>query len=63
MVKAKRKVLDCKNFANENGCTIRISGKERQVLKVAVKHLINEHGHKDTPELKKNLRLLLKDEK
>jgi len=39
-----------------------ISGTEEEVLTVAVRHAVQEHGHKDTPELRQQLKGLLKDE-
>ena len=63
MAKQKRKSIDCRLFPNEIGCTLKISGSEKEVLKVAVRHAIEEHGHQDTPELKRQLKILLQDEK
>jgi predicted small metal-binding protein len=57
-----RKVIDCRMFPNEIGCTLKISGNEKEVLKVAVRHAIEEHGHQDTPELRKQIRALLRNE-
>jgi predicted small metal-binding protein len=39
-----------------------ISGTEEEVLKVAVRHAVQEHGHQDTPELRRHLKTFLKDE-
>ncbi len=63
MAPPKRKYIDCREFPNDNGCTLRISGSEEEVLIVAIKHAVDEHGHKNTPELKKELKKLIKDEK
>jgi hypothetical protein len=62
MPKAKRKYIDCRSFPNEIGCTVTISGSEKEVLKIAVKHAIDEHGHQDTPELRKQIKSLLLEE-
>lgn len=59
----KRKVIDCRMFPNEIGCTLKISGSEKEVLKAAIRHAIEEHGHQDTPELKKQIKALMEDEK
>jgi len=59
----KRKYIDCRQFPNEIGCTLTISGSEREVIKAAVRHAVEEHGHQDTPELRKQLRALLQNEK
>jgi len=59
----KRKVIDCRWFPSDNNCTLAISGAEEEVLKAAIDHAVNSHGEKDTPELKKELRKLLKEAK
>ena len=62
MKNLKRKSIDCRSFPNEIDCTLTISGKKNEVLKAALRHAVEEHGHKDTPELRKQLRILLKEE-
>jgi len=62
MSNAKRKYIDCRDMPSENNCTLRISGSEEEVVTVAVRHAINEHGHQDTPELRSKTRKALKDE-
>lgn len=62
MSKQKRVIIDCRDFPNEIGCTLLISGSEREVLKAAVRHAVEEHGHQDTPELRKQVKAFLKDE-
>lgn len=59
----KRKVIDCRWFPSDNNCTLAISGAEEEVLKAAIDHAVNSHGEKDTPELKKELRKMLKEAK
>ena len=41
---------------------VAISGTQDEVLPVAVRHAIQEHGHADTPELREQIKALLKDE-
>ena len=60
---AKRKVADCRRFPSEKGCTLTIAGTEEEVLDVAVQHAVRSHGHKDTPELRGQLRDFLQEEK
>lgn len=60
---AKRKVADCRQFPSEKQCTLTIAGTEKEVLTVAVWHAVQAHGHKDTPELRKQIRAMLKDAK
>lgn len=61
--KAKRKVIDCRTFPSESNCSLTISGTEKEVLPVAVYHAINHHGHKDSPQLRKQIKSLLQDAK
>jgi len=58
----RRMVLDCRQFATENGCTVTISGKEDEVLQLALYHVITSHGHIDTPELREQIKAMLEDE-
>jgi hypothetical protein len=58
----KRKVIDCRDFPNEIGCTLLISGSSKEIFNVAVRHAIEEHGHKDTPELRKLIKAMMKNE-
>ena len=39
-----------------------IAGEEDEVLRAATEHAVSVHGHKDTPELRQQIRGLLKDE-
>ena len=58
----QRKVIDCRNFPSEKNCTLAISGTEEEVLQAAVHHAVTVHGHADSPELREQLRSMLKDE-
>jgi uncharacterized protein DUF1059 len=62
MAIATRKVADCRKFPSDNNCSLTISGTEEEVLKAATEHAISSHGHKDTPELRAEIRTLLVDE-
>ena len=57
-----RKVIDCRRFPAEKPCSIAISGTEEEVLQLAVLHATTVHGHQDTPELREQIRSLLRDE-
>jgi hypothetical protein len=59
----KRVFLDCRDFPNENGCTLLISGSSKEVFKTALRHAIDEHGHKDTQELRKQIKTMIRTEK
>lgn len=58
----KRKSIDCRSFPNEIGCTLAISGSRNEVLRTALRHAVEDHGHKDTLELRKQLIQLLRQE-
>jgi len=62
MADTKRKTIDCRQFPSDSGCTVAITGTEEEVLKVAVRHAVEEHGHQNTPELRAQLRSMLKDQ-
>lgn len=57
-----RKVADCREFPSESGCSLTIAGEEDEVLRAAAEHAVSVHGHTDTPELREQLRAMLKDE-
>lgn len=57
-----RKVADCRDFPNGVGCTLTISGEEEEVVRAATDHAIAVHGHQDTPELREQIRTMLKEE-
>ncbi len=54
--------MDCRECPSENNCTVTISGKENEVLPLAVYHAVTSHGHIDTPELWEQIRAMLEDE-
>jgi predicted small metal-binding protein len=55
-------MADCRQMPSETNCSLTISGTEEEVLRVATRHAIEEHGHQDSPELRDQLRQLLVDE-
>ncbi len=57
-----RKSADCRDFPNENGCTLTITGEEDEVLTAAVQHAVSAHGHEDNAELRTWLSENLKEE-
>jgi hypothetical protein len=60
--KGKRVIIDCRDFPNEIGCTLLISGSRKEVFNISVRHAIEEHGHKDTSELRKQIKAMMKSE-
>ena len=63
MPDAKRKSVDCSKYPSAKNCTLKISGTEEEVLTAAVQHAVKSHGHKESPELREQLRSMLADEK
>ena len=61
-MEAKRKVSDCRLLPSEKHCTLTIAGIEEEVLPVAIRHAIQDHGHADTPEFRKQIKSMLRDE-
>ena len=57
-----RKFIDCREYPSEKNCSLRISGTEDEVLDIAVQHATLSHGHENNPELRDELRRLLKNE-
>lgn len=62
MADNQRVFADCRQFPSENNCSLYIAGTEDEVLKVAVRHAVSEHGHQDTPELRSQLKEFIKAE-
>ena len=61
MADSKRKVIDCREYPSAKNCSLTIAGTEKEVLSVAVRHAVEEHGHKASPKLRAQLRKMLKD--
>ena len=59
----KRKSIDCRDYPSEKNCSLKISGTEEEVLDAATQHAVSAHGHEETPELREQLRSMLKDSK
>jgi len=57
-----RKIVDCREMPSESGCSLTISGEEEEVVRAAAMHAADVHGHSDGPELREQLRSLLKTE-
>lgn len=57
-----RKFIDCREFPSDTHCSVAISAdSEEELLGIAVEHAVSVHGHRDTPELRSQLRQLFKD--
>ena len=57
-----RKMVDCRRMPSERNCSVTIAGTEEEVLTVAVRHAVEEHGHLNTPELREQIRQAIIDE-
>ena len=60
---ARRKSIDCRDYPSEKNCSLKISGTEEEVLNTAVHHATSVHGHENTPELREQIKQMLKDER
>ena len=60
---AQRKSIDCRDYPSDRNCTLKISGTEEEVLDAAVQHAAFVHGHENTPELREQIKAMLKDER
>jgi hypothetical protein len=58
-----RKIADCREFPSQAKCTLTIAGEEEEVVRAATLHAVDFHGHKDTPDFRKQIRGALKDER
>ena len=58
---AQRKSIDCRDYPSDKNCSLRISGTEDEVLDAAVQHAASAHGHEKSPELRAQLKSMLKD--
>jgi predicted small metal-binding protein len=56
----RRKYLDCRESPGSN-CTVAISADtDEELMEVAAQHAVSAHGYKDGPELREELRKMLK---
>jgi predicted small metal-binding protein len=59
---ANRKSIDCRSYPSDKNCSLKISGTEGEVLDAAVEHAASAHGHEKSPELREQLKTMLKDD-
>jgi predicted small metal-binding protein len=59
---AQRKSIDCRDYPSEKNCSLKISGTEQEVLDAAVQHAVSAHGHKNSPDLRDQIKSMLKNE-
>ena len=57
----ERKYIDCREYPSEMNCTVMISAdNEAEFREAAVQHAVSVHHERDTPELRDELRKLMK---
>ncbi|OGF61846.1 DUF1059 domain-containing protein [Candidatus Giovannonibacteria bacterium RIFCSPHIGHO2_01_FULL_45_33] len=54
---------DCRKMPSEKNCDVYMSGTAEHVLDAAVEHAVGSHGHKDTSELRSQIKAMLEPEK
>lgn len=59
---SNRKSIDCRNYPSGKNCSLKMSGTEQEVLDAAVQHAVSAHGHPNSPELRDEIKSMLKDE-
>jgi len=57
-----RKYIDCREFPSDSKCSVAIAAdSDAELLDAAVQHAVAVHGHKDSPEMRSQLRKLFKE--
>ena len=57
-----RKYIDCRDYPSESGCTVAISADSSdELIEAAAQHAVQVHGHADSPELRQQLRGIVKE--
>lgn len=59
----RRYRVSCRDYPSESGCTLTLSGQEEEVVRAAVLHAVDAHGHQETPELWEMIRSALREER
>ncbi len=56
-----RKYIDCREYPSDTKCTVTISADtEEELLDVAAQHAVRTHKHEDGPDLRAQLRQIIK---
>jgi predicted small metal-binding protein len=51
-----RKYIDCREVPSDMNCSVAIAADtEKELIDAAVQHAVAVHGHKDTPEFRKEI--------
>lgn len=51
-----RVMVDCRTIPSESHCTLTIAGEPDEVVRAAVQHAMDVHGHTDSDELRTGIR-------
>lgn len=57
-----RKFIDCREMPSLSNCSIVMVGEPEELMRLAVFHAQDVHGHPDTPELREGIRKGMRDE-
>jgi len=58
---AQRKIVDCRMYPSDKGCTLSIEGTEEEVLQAATYHAVTMHCHPNSPELRDYIKSIMVD--
>jgi len=57
-----RKYVDCREFPSDMKCTVALSAdNEDELLDAAAQHAVTVHKHSDSPELRRQLRSMIRE--
>ena len=57
-----RRFIDCREMPSEMNCSLAISADtDAELLEAAVQHAVSVHGHKDSPDLRNQIKTAIKD--
>jgi predicted small metal-binding protein len=60
---SQRRYIDCREYPSEMHCSMLLAADgDDELLDAAVQHAVTIHGHRDSPELRAQLRTLFKTE-
>jgi predicted small metal-binding protein len=57
-----RKYIDCREFPSETNCSVTIAAdREEELIDAAAQHAVAVHKHADTPELRQQLKGIMRE--
>lgn len=57
-----RKFIDCRDYPGDVKCSLALSAdNEDELLEAVVRHGVAVHGYQDSPELREQMRMGMKD--